>query len=361
MKARVIQASMLSGEDRSHWRALQASNSRFSNPFFTPDFSEAMGAARADAQVAVLDQGGARAYFPYHRRSGGVAKPIGGPLCDYQGVIHGADFHFEAEELLAACGLASYDFNHALAEEASFHAGAVSSSASPFMDLSSGFEEYAKTLPQAGRHAVKETERRRRKLEREVGPVRFVYKDRDEEAWRWLVETKSRAFRRMGVKPAFELPWIAALLARLRNADSADFSGILSTVRAGDTIVAAHFGMRSARVLHWWFTTYDEAHRAYAPGLILILEVARLAASEGWSILDFGRGDQYYKTAFANGETPLCEGSIERARTPAGWARRLNKAAIKTLAPIPLGRFQSLPRRILTRVLTGSVRLPDKA
>ena len=56
-----------------------------------------------------------------------------------------------------------------------------------------------------------------------------------------------------------------------------DFQGVLSGLYIGEKLVAAHFGMRSRRVLHWWFPAYDPELGKYSPGAQLLLELSRAA------------------------------------------------------------------------------------
>ncbi|MGE0409379.1 MAG: GNAT family N-acetyltransferase, partial [Amphiplicatus sp.] len=312
MKAEIVTPDALAPALIDRWREFQAGEPDLQSPFFSPEFTQAIGAARADAYVAVLeDAGEIVGFLPFHRRPGGVAKPIGGPISDYQGVIHAPGFAASGPALLKACGLNAYDFNHAPAAQKALAAGAVHRAVSPYIDLCDGYEAYVAGRPKAGKHAVKETERRIRKIEREIGPLRFVYHDASDEIWARLVSMKNDSYDRLGVATIFDVPWVARALEILRTTSNAHFAGLLTSVFAGERMIAGHFGMRSKTVWCWWFNSYDFEIKNYAPGLILILEAARRAPAEGLSKIDFGRGDQHYKTVFANGETALCEGSIE--------------------------------------------------
>ena len=134
-------------------------------------------------------------------------------------------------------------------------------------------------------------------------------------------------------------------------------AAVRAGLQSGDRLIAAQFGLRTDKTLCWGFNTYDHELRNRAPGLILLLKAAERVASEGITKIDFGRGDEPYKLTFATGATPLCEGSIERPRTVPGRLRQLQKLGVRAFSHVPLGRFESLPRRVLSRLVTG-VRLP---
>jgi CelD/BcsL family acetyltransferase involved in cellulose biosynthesis len=104
-------------------------------------------------------------------------------------------------------------------------------------------------------------------------------------------------------------------------------------LRAGDDVVAAHLGLRSAATLAWWFPVYDTRFHRYSPGLILCLEILRAMPSQGLRTLDLGKGDEPYKQRLANAEIPLLTGGISRDPVSArlGAARRWPRATIKSL------------------------------
>lgn len=358
LSARVIAPADLTAEDIARWRAFQATDPILQSPFYAPEFAQCVGAARADAFVAVFSRGGAPvAFLPFHRLRGGVGKPIGGPISDYQGLIAAEGFAADAEELLALSGLAAYDFNHAPEAQIWLSAAAVARAPSPRMNLAGGYERYFAGQPKAGRHAIKDTERRMRKLGEDIGPVRFVYDDRSEAAWRALIEMKNASFREMGVASILDVAWVRKALEAIRARSNKEFAGLLSTVYAGDRLVAAHFGMRTSTTWCWWFNAYDKAYSAYAPGLVTILEAARRAEAEGLTTIDFGRGDQPYKRRFANESVFLCEGTVERGNVAAGHLRRIQKACLAALNRPGLEEAARFTRRAFGRLATG-MRLP---
>ena len=155
----------------------------------------------------------------------------------------------------------------------------------------------------------------------------------------------------MGGGAVNEKSWAIQTLRNIRDIETDTFAGMLTTAYAGDQLIAVHFGMRSRDTLHWWFPTYDPAFHKYSPGLLLLLELARRAASEGIVRIDLGRGDERYKTSFASGATMFAEGSIERPLTLAGSARRTRKLIHRvTGAAEKLHRLNDLQRRGFNRI-----------
>ncbi|MFC2970225.1 GNAT family N-acetyltransferase [Acidimangrovimonas pyrenivorans] len=320
-----LPADALSPDLVARWHALQAQSPALANPFFSPGFTQAVGRHRPDLRVAVLRDGNTvTGLFPFHRKPGGCGAPVGGQISDYQGVIAAPDSLPDAGDLLVAAGLGAYDFNHALAEQAPFAAGAFWHSASPRADLSDGIEAWRGEV-RARSSALKTLERKRRKLTRELGELRFLAHDPSAAAWQSFLDWKARSLGKQGVRGFLAEPWLAGLIDDLRATQEPEFGGYLSTLYAGDRLVAVHFGLRSARVWHWWFPTYDEELGSYSPGLILMLLCIEEAAATGMIELDFGRGTQRYKREFSNRSRPLCEGSLERWTRPCGTLRGLRK------------------------------------
>lgn len=358
MHARILSPRDLSCSDIARWRELQAASPHLRSPFFSPEFTRAIAEARGDVSVAVLRSNREIVgFFPFHRLAGGVAKPVGGPISDYQGPVLAPESNLDATHLLSLCKLTAYDFNHAPVAAPLLSIGSVHRAVSPHIDLREGFARYLAGRAAESKDTVRSVERRRRKTERELGPLRLEMDDSSSAAWDWLVAHKSAYYARIGVPSAFVVPWIARALDSIRSLRGRAFAGRLHMLYAGERPIAAQFGMRAADTLAWWFTTYDDDLRNLGPGTTLLLLAAERGAEEGIQMIDFGRGDESYKLAFANGATELCEGSIECASTIPGVLRRVQKATLKGLAHVPLGRYESWPRRAIARLGTG-MRLP---
>ena len=75
---------------------------------------------------------------------------------------------------------------------------------------------------------------------------------------------------------------------------------MLSAIWAGDTLVAAHFGVANRGILHYWFPVYDPAFHRYSPGTQLLLDVCRGAAERGIHTIDLGYGQHAFKHKFTN-------------------------------------------------------------
>ena len=358
MRAEVIRPQELGPAQIERWRSIINNQTGYHSPFYAPEFSQAVAEARDDAFVAVLESAGKTVgFFPFHRLHRGVAKPIGGPISDYHGPILAMGLDLDPAWLLKVCGLASYDFNHLPTAIDGFSSNAYASSQSPIINLEGGYDGYVSQASKSVKKVLSNTNRLRRKMEREIGPVSFEFQEASNTVFQQFVVLKDQHFRKLRVQSAFSIPWVAQTLERIRRTQSPEFAGVFSTLHAGDKLMAAQFGMRSKTVLHWWFPTYDREAVAYGPGITLLTEVASCASEQGFSVVDLGRGDESYKSRLKTNETQLCEGSVELSATLPGILRSGQKALLSAARPLPLGRFESYPRRALARLISG-MRLP---
>lgn len=353
MRIDLVRPDEITDDLAARWRAIQDMRDELQNPFFSPDFTKIVGRVRDDVEVAILERDGEIAgFFPFHRKRFGIGAPIGAQICDYQGPIAVPDLTLEAGPLLKGCRLAAYDFNHALRSEPMFQTASYIDHASPVIDLrAGGFEAWRADRKAATGKAITQTERKRRKIEREIGPLVYTAEDSDPAAWETMVAWKNASLHAVGARSILEVPWTLRVLETIRDTRTAAFAGMLSTLRAGDRLIAAHFGMRSARVWHWWFPTYDHRLTNMSPGLCLLWACARWTDDQAVDRIDLGRGTQEFKRQFGNTAVPLCEGSLERPARVAGLARRARKG-IHGLADRTLpARYADLQRRAFNRVL----------
>jgi CelD/BcsL family acetyltransferase involved in cellulose biosynthesis len=112
------------------------------------------------------------------------------------------------------------------------------------------------------------------------------------------------------VPDIFIHPWVVNLLRLIHATQHEEFAGMLSALYAGDELVAAHFGMRSRTVWHYWFPCFRREFAKYSPGLVLLLEMIRSAPPLGVRLIDFGKGDNLYKRRFMNTAIPIAEGAV---------------------------------------------------
>jgi len=318
MKFSLINAAELDAGLYNAWLQMLNGPAILQSPYYHPEYTKIIGGARTDTRILVVEDAGELVgFFPHHKKNRCLSEVIGGGLTDYQGPVSAVDHPFPVEQMLAAMNVRYLGFNHMPAERTEFATYAWANSRSLTLNLEGGFTAYTQRLTDKRDASLfKKIETNERKLSKKLGPLRFCFDARDPIEFAALLAGKSDQFiRTLGVEhDIFAVPWIRTVVERINQQKQAGFSGVLSTLYAGDTLVAAHFGMRSASVLHYWFPWYATAFAEFSPGLILLAGCAREAPVSGITSIDLGRGEQAYKLRFATGHIDLCEGAISSPR-----------------------------------------------
>ncbi len=318
---RVCRADELSDAEWGAWSRIQRARPELDSPFFAPEFTRLVSGVREDVEVAVIAHGGSPVgFFPFQRGPRGVAQAVCGRLSEFHGVIAEADAPFRPGELLEACGLNSWHFDHLPVSQMQLQSCFWGESDSPYMDLSEGFDAYRTRMRSAG-SSVSQAERKGRKLAREVGPLRFEQHTADAAAFESLLQWKTAQHCRTNVLQVLQIEWVRQLLERVRSCEAEGFRGLFSALYAGERLAAVHLGLQSRTAVHIWFPAYNVELEQYSPGLTLLLELARSSADQGVQRVDFGRGGERYKRDFASGSMRIAEGAIDR-RWIAGPAHR---------------------------------------
>ncbi len=322
VRVRVVDAAAMSPALVAAWARVQESDPELASPFLRPEFTLAVAAIRSDVRVGVLERGDAPVgFFPFVRRFGAVGAPVASSVSDCQAVVIAGDVAWATRDLLAGCGLSGMEFNHLLASQAAWAGCHGRVAASPLIDLRLGYEAYRRERREAGSEQIRKAEGLARKLEREVGPIRFDPCSTDPADLAWLVERKRAQCEAKGRTDAMSTPFVRRLLDRLLAVREPGFAGMLSCLRAGDRVVAAHMGMRSRTRWHYWFPCYDESLAKYSPGITLLLRMAECAPSMGIDSIDMGKGDAAYKQRLMNASVSVCEATAWADSPMASMAR----------------------------------------
>jgi CelD/BcsL family acetyltransferase involved in cellulose biosynthesis len=311
---RVVPPGELSPADIDSWRSMQSSSPSFANPFLSPEFAVLVGALRPKTRVAVLSEGSSIVgFFPFERYRSGAGAPIAAGLTDCQGLVHAPGVRWDARELLRACRLSAWQFDHLVAGQHAFERYQAAISPSPIIDLSDGFDPYRKMLASRSPQFCRNLERKERKAAREIGNLRFVPDSQDALAFRALLAWKSVQYRKTGQVDIFARPWVADLMRSLFAYRGDAFGGLLSVLYADETPIAAHFGLRGGGILAHWFPAYDVQYGKYSPGLILHMRMAEFTPGVGVRIIDLGTGVNRYKEELKSGDIFVGAGMVTTA------------------------------------------------
>jgi len=322
IRVEVVPAAALPESLIQDWRQIQRSSVELRHPMLSPAFIQCVARHRTDVEVAVIESAGrVIGLFPFQRDRGTVGYPAAYRLNDYQAGVFEPDADIDAIELLRGCGLSAWHFDHLIIPQQSFASGHFLYENAPFIDLSQGFETYQAAA--TGSSRWQSTLRKGRKMEREIGPLRFEFHTEESDPYRSLIDWKTAQVRESRKRCVFDWPWVQGSLEELRLTEDEGCSGTLSALYAGEHLVAAHLGLRSEEVLHWWITAYNPEFSKYSPGAVLLVRLMEESARRGLKEIDLGKGDEPYKASFQSDARPLASGAI----CTSSWNRLLQRTS----------------------------------
>jgi CelD/BcsL family acetyltransferase involved in cellulose biosynthesis len=309
---------------KKSWRGLQALDNTFASPFYTTDFTEIVARICGRVEVAIWqERDEVVAIFPFERRSWNFAGPVGQFLSDYDGLIAHPDFVRDPRQILRDCRLVAWDFKHSPATDRIFSPFQIGQSQVVVSHVQDGFEAFVKERRAAGlNHQLSEYFRKMRKLEQDIGPLRFVPSSGDETVLQSLMALKSAQYRRNRWRDVFSMPWVKDVLRAIQTTQTPEFAGMLCALYAGEKLVAVHYGLRSHGLRHGWFPAYDVKFSKYSPGIMLTLKLLENCSQLGITSIDWGSGEHPHKQLVMNSSLITGSGTIELP-CAATWSRRL--------------------------------------
>jgi CelD/BcsL family acetyltransferase involved in cellulose biosynthesis len=326
IEAEVLHPGALTERDVSIWRAFCAAEPAFANPLLGPDFARLVGAARADARVAVLRRGGETiGFLPFHDGRGGVAQPIGAAFSDYHALITAPGERIAGAEALAAAGVSGLRFAGLIDPHASFPQTMPSEMEGFVIAPEGGADAYFAALQTDNPKRFKNWRRLQNKLEREWGEVVLASEAGSAGTLDQLIEWKRDQFRRTGAHDVFRPSWARRLFHDILKAEGGA-RGVLITLRAGGRLAAGHFGLAAGPNAHAWLSVIDPDCSGCGPGQILTLRLAEIMPGLGLRTYDLSPGYAHYKAPFATGTVAVREG-LATAEGRAGAAARGVNAA----------------------------------
>jgi CelD/BcsL family acetyltransferase involved in cellulose biosynthesis len=310
-----LHPSLLSAADVALWRSLAASQVGFANPLMGPGFAQAVGKVREDARVAVVRRGGETlGFLAYHRRPGGLARPIGSPLSDYHGLVSRPDAGLKADDVLRAAGVSVFRYTGLIDPHGVFPAAPESDRTAYLIDLTgTSAEAYLEAVRAESPKKIKNYRRLDHKLEREVGEVRLVAPDTSREAFDQVIAWKREQLERTGLHDFMRPDWTRGLLLDLFQRQTGDFQGMLVSLYAGDNLVAGHFGVRLGAVFHPWIASTNPAFGAWSPGHLFFQRAIAAMPGLGLERYDLAPGHDHYKRTYAFEQTQVRSGAVTAA------------------------------------------------
>ncbi len=337
------------------WAGLQAARPDLQSPFLSPGWAMAVARAQGPGRTRVVlaREDGVLAAVLAAGVGRVTAWPIGAPLCDVQALVCRTGFACDPRDLVRALGVQRYDFTHLVGAGSPLAAGAAGGDVSYVTDLTEGHAAWVASRKASGSSLIKDLGKRRRKLERSFGPVRFTALSRDRADLKTLIAWKRRKFAETRQTDIFATGWTLALIEQLFE-DSAqppapgDVRVGLFTLHAGDRLIAAHLHLMSETVIQGWLVAHDAEAEACSPGLLMFGDLLQWMDGR-YRELDNGPVDYGFKTRLANEQRPIAHGFVA-GPTPAGLARGAAWGLRRAAEGLPLGRASAWPGKAMRRL-----------
>ena len=282
------------------------------SPFLNAAMIRAYSAHRDSVYLARGVHDGKRWAFPFEGSDGEAERisAIGMGLLEWQAVVSETPETFGIARAASLSGWKSVEFDHVspLHLSADHPRLTIETASTPWVDLSKGFTAYCQRRRELGGSLLKQTQRKTRKLQREIGAIAFEFDANVDAAMDCLLRWKSKQHERTHVPDAFQQPWLVSLLRAVAETKSAGFRGRISLLKAGGRPIAVHLGVETSTHAHLWYPAYDYDLRHYSPGNVLFLHLVEALAESGVRRFDFGPGGQPYKDRLKSDDDVIARG-----------------------------------------------------
>lgn len=320
LKADILLPSELSASDIAAWDYFNVATPSQTVAFLSYPYALAAQKAFRNVRVCRIEADGEPIiFFPFQyngflHRIFGIGQRIAGELSDYYGIVAKPEVKIDSRRLLGLSGLNAILFTHL--DESQFALGLSGEAPEPghLVDFPDGAQAFWLARRQLDKKFVSDTERRERRLVQDLGPVAFQFQSENaEHAFDNLIFAKREQYARTKVVDPLKEASTHRFLRELLKSKHPLCSGLISTLHAGTTWVASHFGLRCGKTLHYWFPAYNPDLHAYGPGRLLFKKVIEQGEARGISRIDRGAGDTPAKRDFSTGMHLYYRGLWHRA------------------------------------------------
>jgi CelD/BcsL family acetyltransferase involved in cellulose biosynthesis len=287
--------------------------------FLSHGFCRAVEDVRGNVRALIIrDEKVDPSFFAFQIRRGrsllGHAEQVGGNISDHFGFVGSPSRILDSKWLLQSARISALRFDHGIRESLPFQFSdreEVRCVAASVNNL----PRYMDSIRATDKEFFKDVARSQRRLEREIGPLRFELHASDPLfELNALVAAKSEQYRKSGAWDGFAAHWRRQVLQRLlMMPDDPLCRPFLSSLYCGDKWLASHLGLACADVMHIWYPVYAPEFRKFSPGHILFFKIIEEAFERGIRKFDFGAGEAKYKSRYGTGIYTRWKGVL---RTP---------------------------------------------
>ncbi|MBW4540356.1 MAG: GNAT family N-acetyltransferase [Myxacorys chilensis ATA2-1-KO14] len=180
-------------------------------------------------------------------------------------------------------------------------------------------------------NAFADSRRRRRKLEKQVGNLTFLFDDRRPETMATCMKLKSAQYQRSRCTDHFLHEPHIQFFKELAERNLL----VVSSLSSKDQVIAAHMGLLANGRLYFWVPAYDVNFSSCSPGRLLLEMLLEESFNREHTEFDFLIGGETYKWDYATHTRLIAElGSRPlslRASLTAQSLKQSVKRSLKTL------------------------------
>jgi CelD/BcsL family acetyltransferase involved in cellulose biosynthesis len=187
-----------------------------------------------------------------------------------------------------------------------------------------------------------DSRRRRNKLCRALGDVQLRLDDRRPATLDLGMKWKSAQYLASGYEDLFADARNRRLFAELQARGQV----LVSSLSAGDQIIAVHLGASHGGRLYWWVPSYAPELARFSPGRLLLESLIQASFERGDEVFDFLIGDEAYKWHYATHTRVIGDAGRPPASVRAKAELKLRVKQALRGAPWLLARFPWLERRV---------------
>ena len=266
-----------------------------------PEFTQALVPLRPYLRVAVASAGGQSVGFlPFVVDSQSHAYPVGQWLMSFQGIVSDPRYAIDVHQWLSSVGVRQMHFDRLVDPDDNLVRGVLSRARSPVIDLSDGYDGYAKDLKDRGSGLVKRLEQKRRHSQRALGGVEFADEAMFPDSLELLIAWRRERNREILAADFMAIPWVKQFMEVLCQQRRPLFRGRLFVLRMGNRPAAALLGLQSGRVFECVVTAFNQQLAHYSPGLLLFHLLTCEARHYGIERIHLTRGTEHFKERFEN-------------------------------------------------------------
>lgn len=330
-----------------------------SSPFCTSEFAQLIGKLRDDVKVCVLgERDTPDLIWPLHISRSGWARPVGAPFSNRNGPLIKPGKTFELLHLFAEFGLSGM-VAQGLIPQPALQLPEGYSSPSHVTDISKGVDALLAARKKAHPAHFKRLFRLERKLYREHPDATFNFDNQSGEIREQLIALQRRQLAETGRHNVLDPHWVSAMLDGLQTMALPHLKTTLSTLTAGDRLIAGELNIYSEHYMIGWIAAFNPEFGRYSPGNLLTYNIIKNMQQHGLTFYDAGPGNDQYKRYLANQLVPLVDGVFVAAapgRSNLTQFARTRWATVEDKAPARIANTMTKIRRRADIIMASETR-----